>query len=82
MDDLEELKRKVERLRTAKEQATGALNQLLERIKEEFGCKTLLEAEAKLEEIEAERQAAYEGYTTAKEKFQRKHQKALDSLKD
>ncbi len=80
LDGLEALKRKVDQLRANKEQAQGALNQLLKRIKEEFGCKNLQEAETKLLELEEEERTEAKEYSRVKERFERRHKEALSTL--
>lgn len=49
LDDFEKIKREVAELERRAHQATGAFNQIMKRLKKEFGCATIKEAEALLE---------------------------------
>lgn len=49
-DDLPEVMRRVEKDRSERDQAQGALNQILKEIRQKFGCKNLTEAKGKREE--------------------------------
>jgi hypothetical protein len=50
LDSLPELIRKVDKLKERKSQTEGALNQLLKRLKKEFGCNSLEKAKVKLKQ--------------------------------
>ena len=55
-DKLIKMKRQIEEAKTQAAQAQGALNQLLDQLKREFGVKDLKEAEKLLTELEAKEQ--------------------------
>lgn len=50
----ESLKKEVERCRTEKARAEGALSQTMNKIREEFGCENIQEAKEKLVALEKE----------------------------
>ena len=64
------LKKKVERLQRESDRASGALAQAEIQLKENFGCKTLKEAETKLRELEKQEDKAKENYEKAVSKFE------------
>ena len=80
MDDYPALVRKVEALRQRKAKADGALEQLLKRLKEEFGCKHLAAAKKRLEELEQEERDLFTAYKEAREEFDRKWGPKLKEL--
>lgn len=80
-DDYQRLVRQVESLRQQRDKAEGALQQLLKRLKEEFGCKTLVEAKRKLKELEDEERVGYKAYQEAREEFDKKWKGKLEGLK-
>lgn len=78
-DDLQELKRKVEGLQREHDRAAGARDQLMKRLKAEFGCSTLEEAEALLERLQVEEREAARKYTARKKKFEKEFGPVLRS---
>lgn len=62
LDDLPQLRRKVEALQREADRAAGLESHLLARLKEEFNCSSLDEAESKLVELEAEERALAKRY--------------------
>lgn len=76
-DDLEQLKRKVEQLKTDRDKAEGAYQQLLSRIKEEYGCDSLKAAKVKLVELEEKEREWAVKATTAKKAFEEKYRDQL-----
>ena len=77
LDDFEQLKRQVDALTRQRDQAEGALSQILLRLKQEFGVKNLKQAKVKLAKLKAERTAAEEEYFRKKAKFVRKWKRKL-----
>lgn len=71
--DAETLQREVGR-------AEGALAQAMSRIKEEFGCSTVKEAEKKLVELEREREESEQKYDEAMADFEQKWSKVLKEV--
>lgn len=53
-DRLMEMKRRIEELKTKKAQAEGAIKQISRELKDDFGCRDLKDAKAKLESMKAE----------------------------
>jgi hypothetical protein len=77
LDDYHKLKEQVQRLTAKKDQAEGALQQQMARLREEFGCKTLAEAQAKLLELQNDEIALLRKYNVVYKKFRRKWRKHL-----
>jgi len=68
----EELKRKIEKIRKERDKAEGALDQVMVDLKEEFGCKTIKEAEARMAELKQDAEDSQEKYEAALEDFEKK----------
>lgn len=49
LDDLPEVLRRLDKLRSLKDQAQGGFDQVMKEIREKFGCQNLKEAEGRLE---------------------------------
>lgn len=81
LDDFEHLKRQVDDLTRQRDQAEGALSQILLRLKREFGVNNLKQAKAKLAKLKQERAKAEEDYFRKKAKFVRKWGKKLKGKK-
>lgn len=60
LDDFSELLRRVEKLRSEKDRAAGAYQQLMSRLKKEYGCKTLKQAKRLLARLRSEEDSARE----------------------
>lgn len=54
ISDFEDLKKKIEESKQKRAKAEGAIEQAMIRLEKEFGCKSLDEAEKKLETLDAE----------------------------
>ena len=54
IEDFTELREKIEAAKVKKSKAEGALEEFMNRLKEEFGCSTIEEAKKKLGKIQAE----------------------------
>lgn len=67
-----ELKKKVEQAQQKSDKAEGALEQIMEQLKEKFGCSTLKEAKKKLALLEKQEREAKEEFETAIEEFEEK----------
>lgn len=72
LQELTELKAKVERLARDKERAAGALEQNMKTLKEVFGFSSIAEAEKGLKKLSVEVQKAHEAFETAMEDFKTK----------
>lgn len=70
LDNLSELIRKVERLKEQKSKSRGALDQLLKRLKKEFGCNSLKEAKVLLKKKEEEERSLAIQYSKKKKRFE------------
>lgn len=78
LDSILDLKKKVEELQRRADKAQGALDGLVRRLEEEFGCSTLEEAQILLEEFEQEEKDAEKAFKKAMRKFQKKWGDLLD----
>lgn len=72
-----ELKSKVEQAQQRMDRAQGSLDQLMKQLKEDFDCKTIEEATAKLKKLKKEESSIEEEFTEAMEKFNEKWQEKL-----
>lgn len=54
IEDFTELREKIEAAKVKKSKAEGALEEFMNRLKSEFGCSTIEEAEKKLGKLQAE----------------------------
>ena len=69
IEDLEDLRERVETLQQQKHRAEGRLQEAQERLKKEFKVNTLRAAEKLLKKLEEEEETAREEFETALEKF-------------
>jgi hypothetical protein len=72
LTDLTALKRRVDSLKSESDQAKGALDVAMKRLKDEFKCATIEEAEALLVIQEAEAKEAEQRFNTALTEFNKK----------
>lgn len=79
-DDFQKLQRQVEQIREAKAKADGAVGEILKRLKKEFGCKSLAEAQRKLKELEQEERDQFVAYREARDEFDKKWKDKLGDL--
>jgi predicted translin family RNA/ssDNA-binding protein len=80
MADLErysELRDRITKMRREADKASGALESLLARLKEEFGCKTLEEAEELLKETQDQLAELEQTFNKSLHKFEKKWSDAL-----
>lgn len=77
-DQLLEIKRRAEILRAERDKAQGALEQTMERLGAEFGCKTLGEAQTMLETLERKTARAKEKFETGFATFQKEFPELAD----
>lgn len=80
LDDLPSLQRKVERLKAKADKAAGAKDQILRRLRKEFGCKTMKEAKKLLEDLITKENQAAVKYSKEKKAFEKKHAKVLKEI--
>lgn len=66
------LKRDVDSTRSEAQRAKGAYEQLMTQLKNEFGCKTLKEAKALLEDMEAKKEKAEKEFEKAMREYEKK----------
>ena len=71
LKDLLALKERVESLRREADKAAGALEQSMRRLKEEFGCGSIKEAEKLLKELKAEEEESKDQFDREFEKFEK-----------
>lgn len=82
LDDFESLKREVEEAQRKKDQAEGALAQLMKSVKKEFGCNSLQELQDLLDELkEQERQIARK-VESKTEEFRKRFHESLNKKED
>ena len=67
-----DLKKKVEEAQQNADKAQGALEQITNRLKDEFGCTTLEAAKKKLKNLEKEEEKAKTAFEDAVEEFEEK----------
>jgi len=72
LQELTELKSKVERLARERDKAAGALEQSLRLLKEQFGYSSVEEAEKGLKRLSVQVKDASESFQAAMEAFQKK----------
>ena len=70
LDRYQKMKRKADELRREADRAEGALEQLMEKLKEDFDCDTLEEAEQLSKRLEKEAKEAEEQFDVAVEEFE------------
>lgn len=72
IDDIEfkQLKRKADQARQTRDRAAGQLDGVMARLKDEFNCGTLAEAEKKLTALTKKAGQAERKYNTAVEEFE------------
>lgn len=63
--EFEELKKRVAKATQARDKAAGALENVMERLQKEFGCKTLAQAEKKVTVLAKEADQAEAAYDRA-----------------
>jgi len=74
----EELKSQVDKYQREADRAEGALAQLMERLESEHSCKTLKQAEKKVERLKKEANQAEEEFTIALAEFEKKWDHVLE----
>ena len=70
LKDYLKLKKEAEEAQQQADKAEGTLEGVMKRLKEEFGCKTLKEAEKKLKELEKIESKSKKDFNTAVEKLE------------
>lgn len=78
IDELHEIKDKLDKLTKKKASLEGQLQSELKRLEEEFGVKNLTEARKKLKELKAKLEEMEEEVETAYQKFVKKYQHLLE----
>lgn len=82
LDDFQALKRKVEDLQRKRDTADGAYTQLMKRLKEEFDCEKVKQAERMLERIKEESMEALKKYNELKEAFEKEFAQLLGEVNE
>jgi len=78
LDRYQKLKGKADELQREADRAEGALEQLMDKLKDEFDCETLEEAEKLSKKLEKEAKKAEEDFETAIDMFEEKWGDVLD----
>jgi len=71
LNDVAELKDKVTRLQRDRDRASGALEEAMKSLAEEFGCKSLEEAEEKLEQMKVKEEDSRKRFETGLAEFRK-----------
>ena len=74
----EKLKGEVERLQREVDRAEGVLSSLMDRLKNEHGCKSLEEAKSILEKMKKKADRTENNYNAVLEEFERKWKEVLE----
>ncbi len=78
----ENLRRKADNLKREVDKAEGALEQLMGRLEEEFGCKTLPQAQKMLKKMSLDEAKASDKYETDLAKFDEEWGEVLERMVD
>lgn len=78
VEDLTNLKAKVERLRREADKAAGALGQAMKQLRKDFDCGTLKEAQKLLDELEKKEVKSKEKFNKEMRKFEEKWKEGLE----
>lgn len=73
LNDLARLKTKVDAAKSERSKAAGALEQVMGRLKKEFGCSTLDDARKMLKKVTADAEKAQTAFDTAFADFEEKY---------
>ena len=74
-----QLKRQAEEAQTARDKSSGQLEAAMKRLKDEFGCSSIKDAENKLKALTKEAEEAEEKYNNAVEAFEEKWDDRIDT---
>lgn len=80
IDQYRQLKRKVDEARSTYERANGALSQLMEKLKEDFNCESIDEANELLQKKIKMRDSAEKEFQQALDQFNTKWADKLEQL--
>lgn len=73
LDDLARLRKRVDASRQEAAKAAGAFEQAIARLRDDHGCETLEDGEAKLEKLDSQTKKAETLFTEALERFEREY---------
>ena len=73
IEELNRLRQKVETLKAESARAEGALGQVMQRLKVEFGCDSIEQAETKLKTLTKDADRAESEFTEAYDDFLKQH---------
>jgi hypothetical protein len=76
------LKKRLDAIERQRQQHVGALDQLLKRLKQEFGCVSLKEAKIKLRKLTREHQQKEAEFEKLFNKFYNEHRELLEEESD
>ena len=74
---LEQYEKKIEKLKSEKERAQGTIDHLTDKLKEEFDCDSVEEAETKVEELQDKVEKCEQQVTKSLENFEEEYKDAL-----
>lgn len=78
VEEYQQLKKRAEKARADADRAQGALEQQLQKLENEFDCRTIEEAEELLGKLQKEEQEAEQSYQKELEVFEEKWGEQLD----
>lgn len=78
VNDLLDLRKRIEQLKADKAKAEGALERVLEQLKSEFDCDSMEAAEAKLRKLQTKAGEAEAAFAKALTDFKTKHAEVLN----
>jgi len=78
VEEFQRIKKKVESLQQEVSEAKGVLQTHLAKLKEEFECDSVEEAEALLEELKGKAESSEQQYTELMDEFREKYGDLLD----
>jgi hypothetical protein len=78
LNDFIDLKKNVEELRSKVHRAEGSLEQGMKRLENEFGCKSLEEAEDELKELRRKEEKEKKAFQKALAKYEKEYEDAIE----
>jgi hypothetical protein len=69
LKEYERLQKKTDQLKSEADRARGALQQILDRLRDEHGCRSIEEAKAELKKLETKRKGLERKYEIERKKF-------------
>ena len=80
LDEYQVMRKKIDRIMRKRDQATGALNQILERLKKEFDCDSLEAAQKKLKTLKRDLHAKEQEFSQLFSTFKETHGTQIEKI--